>query len=735
MADIIVTAQKRQESANTVPMSISAATGEQLAAQGVTEIRDLVKIVPGFTFADSGAGLPILTIRGVGFIDNALGGRPTVSTYVDEAPITFPVQTRGTNLDLERVEVLKGPQGTLFGQNATGGAINFIAAKPTTTFKAGMNASYGRFNEFDVSGFVSGPITDTLLARFAVQHEGGDGWQKSYTRGDTLGRTDFTNGRLLLDWRPSDRFRAQLNLSAWADRSDMLAGQYIGFSPGNPAVASLVPDLAAYPRAPRTPRAADWNPETNYARNNEFYQANLRLDYDISDQLTLTSLTSFTKTDINQDIDVDGTAIRNNDQRTLGDIRSISQELRLAGDFGRGKFVLGATYGHDRVLDDTYNTPTYSTLGFTFVPLGLPQFTNFHNVNHQRVTTKAVFGNVDFELADTLKVSGGVRYTDSRDKFNGCTFDSGDGNGASVFGPLWDFLRGSSIPVAPGGCLTVNENLIPQVVRDNLNEDNVSWRVGVEWKPASRTLLYANVSKGYKAGGFPTLGATNTFQFRPATQESVLAYEVGFKTALLDRSVQLNGALFYYDYTDKQILGRVPSVIGPLLALVNVPKGDVRGAELQVNWAPLRGLTINAGGSYIKSRILDNFTNYDSFGALRNFNHEPFPNTPKWQLMADVNYKTSLNGRFDGFVGGNVNHQSSTNSAFGQSDLFALKAYTTVDLRAGIETKSGDWRLSIWGRNVGNTYYWNQAFVAVDAVTRYVGKPATYGVSLAYRFN
>lgn len=735
IADIIVTAQKRQESVNTVPMSISTATGDQLSARGVTEVRDLVKVVPGFTYADSSNGLPVFTLRGVGFIDNALGGRPTVSTYVDEAPVTFPIQTRGTNLDLERVEVLKGPQGTLFGQNATGGAINFIAAKPTATFKAGVDVNYGRFNEFDVSGFVSGPITDTLLARVAVQHESGDGWQKSYTHGGTLGRTDFTNGRLLLDWTPSDKFSAQLNLNAWADRSDMPAGQYIAFSPGNPSTVSLIPDLVAYPLAPQNPRAADWDPDRSYARSNEFYQANLRMDYDLAENLKLTSITSLSQTDIDQDMDVDGTAVHNNDQLAIGDISTISQEVRLAGQFSRGQFVFGATYAHDKILDDTYTSPSYSTLGFTFVPLGLPQFTNFHGVNHQRVTTKAVFGNVDFELTDTLKLSGGARYTDSRNKFNGCTFDSGDGNGASVFGPFWSAVRGSPVLAGPGSCLTLDANLIPGVVHDNLNEDNVSWRVGVEWTPAVRALLYANVSKGYKAGGFPTLGAVTTDQFRPAKQESVLAYEAGFKISLLDRTLQLNGAAYYYRYTDKQILGRVPSIIGPLLALVNVPKGDVRGAELQVTWVPVRGLTINTAASYIDSRIKGGFTNYDPVGALRNFDGESFPNTPTWQLVSDVTYKTRLNDRFDGFIGGNLNYQSHTNSAFGELKNFDVKAYTVVDLRAGIETKDGDWRVTVWGRNIGNTYYWTAANLAVDTVVRYTGKPATYGVSLAYRFN
>jgi outer membrane receptor protein involved in Fe transport len=157
--EIIVTAQKREENVNTVPMSITAVTGEQLKRAGIKEVRDLIKVSPGFSYADSYVGSPIYTLRGIGFSDISLGGRSTVSLYVDQAPIPFAIEGRGVNLDLERVEILKGPQGTLFGQNSTGGAINFIAAKPTKTFSAGIDGSYGSFNETDFSGFISGPLT------------------------------------------------------------------------------------------------------------------------------------------------------------------------------------------------------------------------------------------------------------------------------------------------------------------------------------------------------------------------------------------------------------------------------------------------------------------------------------------------------------------------------------------------------------------------------------------------
>ena len=272
-------------------------------------------------------------------------------------------------------------------------------------------------------------------------------------------------------------------------------------------------------------------------------------------------------------------------------------------------------------------------------------------------------------------------------------------------------------------------------MRSSLNEDNVSWRLGAEWTPLARTLVYANVSKGFKAGGFPDLAASTATQFDPARQESVLAYEAGFKSTLLERTLQLNGAVFYYDYRDKQILGRVlDPIFGPLLKLINVPKSEITGAELQLVWAPLKGLTVTAGGSYIDSHVLNNFTNYDPNGNVANFNGEAFPNTPKWQFVSDVDYHWGLSDTLDGFVGGDLSYQSATNSQLGDVPLLDTKAYALLDLRAGVATRNGAWRVSVWGHNVADTYYWTAANRDLDTTVRFTGMPATYGVMLTYRY-
>jgi iron complex outermembrane recepter protein len=739
--EVIVTAQKREENVNAVPMSITAATGEQLLRSGVKEVRDLNKVSPGFSYADSYVGSPIYTLRGIGFSDISLGGRSTVSVYLDEAPIPFAIEGRGVTLDLDRVEILKGPQGTLFGQNATGGAINFIAAKPTKRFAAGIDASYGTFNASDLIGFVSGPLSETLGVRLAVQTIKSDPWQRSYSSAAENGADNVQNVRLTLAWNPTVRLKVQVSLNGSNDQSDGQAGQLIGISPALPPAAPFVPGLLSYPMAPANARAADFNPGNDYGKNNRFRQLSARVDYELSNAMVMTSITSASRFNQSHLLDIDGTVLSNLSRETKGKIESFYEELRISGQTENNtKYTFGASYSYDDVKEFSQNVFFQSSQALLFTGFGLPILKGFGDSNNQNSDTLAVFANVDYAITEDVKISGGARYTKSNNEFDGCTTDPGDGSSSAIFGPFWNSFRAQmgqplNPPIANGGCLTANAAVVPGLVVGTLNETNVSWRVGTEWTPRERTLVYANVSKGYKAGGFPSLGATAASQYQPATQESVVAYEAGFKATTSGRRLHIDGALFYYDYQDKQILGRVlDPLFGPLLQMVNVPKSNVKGAELQANWVPVEGLSVTAGVSYVDSEILDGFVNYDPVGVLTNLGGEAFPNTPKWQMVADVDYRWPINESLNCFVGGGLFHQDKTNSQLGELPSLNVKAYSLVDLRAGVESQTGNWRLSVWGRNVGDAYYWTAANRNLDTIVRFTGRPASYGLSLSYRF-
>lgn len=738
--EITVTAQKREQALNDVPMSISVATGDDLVKQGISSPSDLGKIVPGFSYVESASSTPIYSLRGVGFNDTTVGARPTVSVYVDEAPLTFSVMSAGAQLDLERVEVLKGPQGTLFGQNATGGAINYVAAKPSDSFKAGFDVSYGRFHTADMQGFVSGPLSDTLSIRIAARGVLGGDWQKSYTRDDSIGQRSMYQGRVMLDWRPTDRLKIGINLNGFVDRSDTVAPQLVGLVIQTPAQVGRIPLLTSYPLAPENSRAADWTPGIDYGKNNRFYQAVGRIDYDLTDSLIFTSLTSYGKYKSHQISDSDGTALQTWQTEIFGRASTFNQELRFAGETDGLNWIVGASYARDKTFENDFVPHPYSTGAFATLPFGVTADTGYRG--EQDFETVALFGNADYDVSDLVTLHAGVRYTKTDLSYRTCS--TAYGEALPSFVAFNNFFRAQSglppITAAdfPGNCYSFDANFQPGEIVGDLNQKNMSWRFGVDLKPARGQLIYANVSRGFKAGSAPVAPSLLISAFQPVTQEKLTAYEVGFKSQIVPRLLEANGAIFYYDYRDKQLKGRVrtePNLFGALEALVNIPKSSIKGAELQLILRPALGLSVNAGASYIDSKVRGSFVNFTVLGVETEFRGGAFPYTPKWQVSADVDYTFDISQDLEMFVGSNVSHRSKTNASFGNAALLNIDAYTLLDLRGGVQSRDGRWTFTLFGQNITNEYYWTNVAKITDAVRRIPGMPATYGARFSYRFN
>ncbi len=734
--EIVVTAQKRSENITDVPISVTAVSAETLAARGVTDTSELAKVIPGFVYQSSTFGSPIYYIRGVGFAEITQAVSPAVSVYVDQVPLPFSVMARGAVLDLQSVEALKGPQGTLFGQNATGGAINYIAAKPTDEFSTGFDASYGRFNDVKLGGFVSSALSNTLKARAAVRFESRGNWQQSSSRDDALGKRDFVTGRFLLDWEPADNLHFLLNVNGWSDRSDSQANQFIGFRFGvpcpGPGRQAACDALVAQPLSPETPRAADWEPGRSFAVDDNFYQVSLQADWGITDNITLTSLTSYADYNSLAPFDADGMAFRN--LTVVGDvnIESFNQELRIDGEFGSGiKWMIGGNYQKS----DSSEVQT-SELGST----NSAAFDLLISRNAQSVTSKAVFGSFEVPLGEKFKFLASARYTNEDRDFNGCAQDGGAGDLAGLLGVISNLRRGlPPVPPAfimPGGCVTLNAATslpVGGLVFDTLNEDNFSWRASVNYKPSDDTLIYVTASKGYKSGSYPLVPGVFDTQLRPATQQ---AYEIGLKTAFADRRVRLNSALYYYDYTDKQVRGflDVGFPFGNVPALVNVPESRAWGFEAELTVLVAEGLQFSGAVNYIDTKVTGDFSLPDPLGDIFNINGETFPLAPEWQFSADIEYRFPVGGNLDAFAGISPSYRSATKAAFGTNPLLRIDGYTLLDLRAGVETADGSWRVEAYGRNVTNQYYWTQVTREIDALTRTAGLPVTYGVRVSFRY-
>lgn len=735
---ITVTAQKREQSLNDVPMSVTALTGDQLAARGVTDVQDLVKFTPGLSYVDSGGAAPVFSLRGVGFFDTAIGARPTVTVYQDEMPLPFSIMAQGASLDLERVEVLKGPQGTLFGQNSTGGTINYVAAKPTQDFQAGGAVSYGSYETVDATGYVNTPLGSGAALRVSGRVlEGGD-WQRSYTRDADLGAKRFVQARALLELTPTERLTINLNVNGFTDKSDTQAGQLVGTVFQYPAfIDTAVPIVANYPVAPEDNRAADWGPIDDLRRDNEYYQASLRGDYEISDSLTLTSLTSYSEMEVDQKMDQDGTDQMATYTRVVGGVSSLSQEVRLSGDFGPAAFVIGGNYALDKSSQsDQFRLP-YTTAANGTIPGYV--LTSNNPEGRQRFETVAAFANADINLSDALVAHAGVRATNVVLDSAACTRISnvvGDEGEAVTF--LINLIRSGSglgpIPLLQDGeCLSFDETFTPGRFKDTLDEDNVSWRVGLDWKPAPQTLVYANISRGFKSGSMSIISAAQQLQFAPVTQESVTAYEIGFKAPIVRGALDATGAVFYYDYKDKQLLGRRPVIIGVAPALVNVPESRVQGAEFQVNAYPVDGLTMFVAGTYLDTKVTSDFNDFSILSLPSNFKGDRFPYTPEWQFVGDVEYEFSLGDQLNAFVGANANYRSKTTAGFGSDPRLDIDGYTLVDARAGVRSDSGSWEASVFVRNLTDEYYWTNTARVSDIIRRLPGEPRFWGVRLSFQ--
>lgn len=451
--DIVVTARKRSERLLDVPLSVSAATGDQLAARGVTDVAQLEKVSPGFTYQQSWYGSPVYSIRGIGFFDNAVSSSPTVTTYVDQVPLPYSAMARGIALDVERVEVLKGPQGTLFGQNSTGGAANFIAAKPTKDVAAGFDLDLGRFETVNAQAFVSGPLAPTLNARLAVRSESRNDWQKGYAPndsrfgkapGDELGDRRFQTARLLLAWDPSDKVSFVLGANGWRDKSDTIAPRFMEFRPTaalNPFNGATYAALTGLPALPKNNRLAGWDADKDFAHDDYFYQFSLNGTLELSDTLNLISISAYSRYHENSLTEVDGTAFVVGDTRIMADVRSYYQELRLAGEAGRLNWMLGANYARDES-----NEIQRSTLrGGTNAGVGPFRYTGNEVRNRQDVDTLSGFASADYKITDSLNLHGSIRYTDQNRSYAGCLADPGNGTLAAAFN------FGFGINAVPGG--------------------------------------------------------------------------------------------------------------------------------------------------------------------------------------------------------------------------------------------------------------------------------------------
>lgn len=775
LEEVVVTAQKREQGVNDIPMSISAFSGDSMAEMGVEDTADLAAIVPGFAYSDSVLGTPVYTMRGVGFNETSAQASSTVGVYLDEIGVAFPIMTRGAMLDVQRVEVLKGPQGTLYGRNSTGGAVNYIANKPTEEFESAVSMSYGNFDVSSLNGFVSGAISDNVQARLAAKAvNSGEGWQESVSRDDELGEQDKLSLRLSLAAQLSEETDVAFSLAYWKDNSDSLAPQFVKATypsrvgPAADIINQYAPDGPLGDDA----QEADWTEGAGQQVNMENTSFSLQVTHQINDNLTFKSLTGYAKFE-----DTDSFYERSGIQgipasevpegfksgdivgKTTGllvsdgyiqntDIESWTQELRLSGESDSVNWIAGVYYSQNEV-DNRATQVMEMNQAVSYAPFPQYNFDRFDNTTLQETSTLAVFGSADWSIGENLIVTTGLRYTEDETDYAGCSQDTN--------GSLATFYRtaiGEFTNAQAGECVTLNASLQSGLVEDELNEDSLSFRLVGNYTLTDDLSVYASYTRGFKSGSFPTLGATSYLQVKPAVQEQLDSIEIGFKSTLADGAAQINGAIYNYDYKDKQLLTKIPDAIfGTLWTLQNIPDSNVMGAELDLQWVPAQGVTIGGGVSYLETEI-SGFVGTNQTGQRLNFDDSEFPFSAKLQLSATAKYEWDITDALLGNIAVDLSYTDDSRADFtgkgsyqldndnlpdltkpyGFDEDYVIEGYTLINARMGIADNTDKWAASVWVRNLTNEFYITNTIQHGDMVSRYAGMPRTYGITVDYSF-
>lgn len=702
LGDIIVTAQKRAQNLQDVPISVSAFDNSAIREIGFTNSLSIGDQVPNLEIKTFG-GVPNIFIRGVGNNDFNASSIGPISLYRDDVVVASTGSQIFSLFDLDRIEVVRGPQGTLFGKNTTGGAIQFFSKLPGDSFEANGRFGYGRFDLFEGEGGVTMPLSDTLSARVAAIVRRRDGEKKNLFTGEDVINIDEAAARAILRWRPDGATDVRLTIGGGRDRSDYLENKPVGTINGA--------DLFGYRDPfPRDSTLLNFNgPSRNYSDN---VFVNFSASHDMGD-VTLKWISGYDKSDVDNRVDVDGGPFRIDEIVFLSHAKQFTQELQLAYDAGPLNAIVGAYYFHEKLRADS-NADLLGEL--SFAQGALPLLTRATRKND----AYALFGQATYAVAPALRVTLGGRYTIDKvrsthkaDLVPGF-FDSDIPDGAPV----------SLVPFAR--------------LRDTFK--SFTWRIAADYDLAPDILAYASIDRGFKAGGFNIGLITSVAERTRVDPEYLTSYEIGLKSTLFDRRLRLNISAFYYDYTDLQVLSvnRQAGSTVPTLGLDNAADATIKGIELEATAIPTDWLDLG-----FNMGILDaQFRNYTSgaidpaTGQPRDFSGNRLPGAPKLTLSTFGQVTIPI-GRFETRWRAEYNYTGKKYYNNAQSDLISSgSGYGLVNLRATLVDPERGWDLAVWGRNVTGKSY------IVDAtdtsgfgfVPRYYGERATYGVEFAFRF-
>jgi iron complex outermembrane recepter protein len=710
--DIVVTAQRRSERVQDIPVAISAFGGEEIARSGMNSLENIAPRVPSFYFGSFGAARPQLYIRGIGTRSFDPGSESSVGVFADDVYLGRSSGSFGSLKDIERIEVLRGPQGTLYGRNTIGGAINVISKAPSNELTGSFEGGISNFGGYELFGALGAPIIeDKIMFRMAVWTAQRDGYVTNLTTGNKFQGIDNTGARGRITLKPSDSLTVDLTAEILNDGNKAAFGGLNEGVFGNPG--------SIFFRSP-----GSGTPTVNTSLRSGFLSSDPFLDREArsfigkvtyeNEAVSLTSISAIRKLDITDGRDLEGSSLDILDQSSAESSKQFTQELRLAstpdGSLSFGgvvDWIVGGFYYNDKSKrSDSFhigiNSAVRAAAGTPATDVALSDY---------KIESYAVFGQATFHLTDALDLTLGGRYNHDKKR----AIQSGTTTDAS--------------PVIAAAFTTTNSAIYT----------SFDPRVVLSYKMSPDANVYASYSTGFKSGGFqyvPFSKVDADVLFRP---ESITSYEVGFKTDWLDRALRVNASAYYYDIKDLQV-SRILGLVSPTVLIFNAPKTTVKGIDLEITARPSRNFEVNIAYGYLdatyKSYPFNSATDFSGTRAVRAPEHSVNVGA-EWR--ASIGDEGSLTLRADYALTGDLFHEPGAGSiAFGQGiPLTAEDGYGLLDLRATYEMKG--WRLTGYVTNATNTQY-RRTVNALGSgpvgprVVGFAGTPRIYGVKVGYDF-
>jgi iron complex outermembrane recepter protein len=794
LSEIIVTAQKREQNIQDVPISVIALSAEQLKEGGVTDIKNLQALTPGLTVTSTTSeNVTTARIRGIGTVGDNPGLESSVGVVIDGVYRPRNGVGFGDLGEIEQIEILEGPQGELFGKNNDAGVINIVTKRPSTTFGVTAEVTGGNYNDREINASVTGPLGAISAGRFYAGYQRRDGFLNINT-GLGPNSDDNTDNRNMYTMRgqylvtPSDAI-SFLVIGDYSKRNESCCGAvqvadgpFAGIANALASIPALGGQTGALAEA-----SPPLSPFSRQAYANQGITQQIR-DTGISGQLDwdlgfakLTSITAWRDNTIISGNDVDYTGIdilqQPGNEGNQTDFKQTSEELRLAGKNGPLDWLVGGFFSSEILTSNTAiyagnawdlyisglasasvgTTPPNFLLipGFTGQPPGstfIPGVSGEQDFYHQTSKSYAFFTNETYNITQGLDLTAGLRYTSEK---KSATSNYVDPDGGSGCGRLLTSGAALLPPTSPEyqfligyGCATLfNPFFAGKSTAQSLSEGNVSGTVKLSYRFTDDVMAYVSWANGYKAGGFNLARVTSTTGPEGALtpnfdtefpRETVQSYEIGVKSLLADRTVRLNASVFDQKYTNFQL----NTYTGIQFVVSSIRKVESKGAEFDTSWAtPLSGLSLSGGVTYA-------FTNINEFGgslplfapnlatSLNRLN-DRLSFAPLWSGVVAATYRVPLSSSLEFRANVNEKYNSSYNTG---SDLDPRKlqgGYGLLNARLGVGSSDGKWTVEIWGANLANKGYYQVAFdapIQYNQVDAFLADPRTFGITARTKF-